>query len=108
MTTTKATDSKKPKGPEMVDIVVVVNHDDLRRGEQGQVELTDTVRRRLDKGYLRLAEPHETEPGLPPVAALGAQAHRGAEPVVLLGVEPGGVVWPGDGGSSAQSGTNPA
>mgnify|MGYP006191010993 CR=1 FL=1 len=67
-----------------VDVVVVVNHEDLRRGERGEVELTDTVRGRLDKGYLRLAEPQDTEEGMPPMAGLGATA---AAQGSLLGVE---------------------
>lgn len=72
------------KAAAYVDVVVVVNHDDLRRGERGEVELTETVRGRLDKGYLRLAEPHETEDGIPPAAGLGATA---AAQGSLLGVE---------------------
>lgn len=99
--------STKAKGgrPEMVDVVVVVNHDDLRRGERGQVELTDVVRGRLDAGYLRLADDGEADNGLPPAAPLGATAAQGSETrAVLLGVEgvPGDIVV-GTGGSGDNS-----
>lgn len=90
---------------ETVDVEVVVNHDDLRRGERGTVELTDLVRGRLDAGYLRLVDGGDSEPGMPPAAALGATARRGNEPRgVLLGVEgvPGSMVS-GTGGSGDDS-----
>lgn len=93
------TKTKKSTTPEAVFVVVVVNHDDLRRGEVGEVELTDTVRGRLDKGYLRLAEPEETELNGSLAAPLGATADRG-QPAggVLLGVDQGSAtVVPGVG-----------
>lgn len=72
--------------PVMVEVVVVVNHDDLRRGERGEVELTDHLRARLDKGYLKLAEDAYLPEGAPAPAALGATAARGNS---LLGVMTG-------------------
>jgi hypothetical protein len=98
----------KPKNSSkatMVDVVVVVNHDDLRRGERGEVELTDVVRARLEGGYLRLAEDDEqTLSGLP-APELGAGARSGGEPRgFLLGVDgiPGSMVV-GTGGSGDNS-----
>lgn len=98
---------------ESVEVVVVVNHDDLRRGERGVVELTEVVRARLDKGYLRLAEPADAVPSGP---ALGSRADRGGgrEPLgalgALLGVAgaPAPMVLPvsrGGGGGSDTRGT---
>jgi len=74
-----------------VDVIVVVNHDDLRRGERGIVELTDTVKRRLDAGYLRLADADADDPGRP---VLGTGAGRPLPPIGVAGggerVDPGG------------------
>lgn len=87
-----------------VDVVVVVNHGELRRGERGTVELTEVVRRRLDSGYLRLAD----TPADPTAPALGAAvATREAEPRgVLLGVDgPPQVVMTSGGERGAASGT---
>lgn len=78
------TNSRKPRTPREVDIVVVVNHEDLRRGERGVVELTDTVQRRLDAGYLRLAETDTDDPALP---LLGTGVGR---PLPRTGVAGGG------------------
>lgn len=100
-TSSKAKNTK----PETVEVVVVVNHDDLRRGERGTVELTELVKGRLDAGYLRLAEDGEGDTGLPPAAGLGETAARGREPRgTLLGVEgvPGSIVV-GTGGSGDNS-----
>lgn len=85
---------RKDSKTETVDVVVVVNHDDLRAGERGTVELTDTVRGRLDRGYLRLADETDGDPedtGAVGVGTLGASGVRPADapPVSLLGVEPG-------------------
>jgi hypothetical protein len=76
---------------ETVDVVVVVNHDQLRRGERGTVELTDLVRRRLDNGYLRLAGdadgPAAVDAAGLSAPALGATAEQGSDSRgVLLGV----------------------
>lgn len=76
--------SRKPKTPKEVDIVVVVNHEDLRRGERGVVELTETVQRRLDAGYLRLADTEGDDPDLP---LLGTGVGR---PLPTIGVQGGG------------------
>lgn len=76
MTGTSSKRPAPPSRPVMVEVVVVVNHDDLRRGERGEVELTEHLRARLDKGYLRLAEeePYTPEGAAPP--GLGATASR--------------------------------
>ncbi len=81
-------------------MAVVVNHDQLRRGETGEVELTDDVRGRLDKGYLRLADPGET--GNP----LGGTPAPVPGPVTLLGVSPGGPTT--SGAADDQGGTGDA
>lgn len=104
MTDTKSTKSKTPA---VVEVVVVVNHDDLRRGEAGQVELTDAVRARLDKGYLRLAE-DDSETVAGGLRPLGGTVIQGAaDRGVLLGVEPGagGTAAVMRGGSGDQGGT---
>lgn len=86
-----SSNSRRAAKPKEVDVVVVVNHDDLRRGERGTVELTDTVRRRLDNGYLRLADPDADDPTLPP---LGTGAGRPLPPIGTTDggerVDPGG------------------
>lgn len=96
---TGSSGKSKSKAQE-VEVVVVVNHGDLRRNERGTVELTDHIKGLLDKGYLRLADDDETEPT---AARLGETAARGREPrAVLLGVEgiPGSVPV-GTGGETA-------
>jgi hypothetical protein len=75
----------KPKttakdSPQMVNVRVAVNHENFRRGEAGEVELTETVRRRLDAGYLTLVDD-----GSAPLAPLGSVAAR-PSPGSLLGV----------------------
>ncbi len=83
--------TRKTKAPKEVDVVVVVNHEDLRRGERGVVELTDSVQRRLDAGYLRLADT-DTDPDDGPV--LGTGTGRPLPPIGVAGggerVDPGG------------------
>ncbi len=79
-----------------VTVVVVVNHDQLKRGEVGEVALDDTVRRRLDRGYLRLAGPTDGDGDPTP---LGGTPAPTPGPVSLLGVTPGG------GGTGAAGGT---
>lgn len=75
--------------PELVNVVVVVSHDQLRRGETGEVELTDDVRQRLDRGYLRLADVRDPDPATVPRPLGGIPVPA---PVTLLGVTPGGPV----------------
>jgi hypothetical protein len=90
--------------PATVDVVVVVNHDDLRKGERGTVELTDVVRSRLDSGYLRLATDDDPTPdtGVQPLG--GTVATASAEPRgTLLGVD---VVATGGGAASAARGAD--
>lgn len=97
--------TKRGNLPEFVTVEVVVNHDDLRRGERGEVELTETVRGRLDKGYLRLVDGDEAE--VPAARSLGATADRGL-PVAgtLLGVDGSASVVPlSRGGNSDQGRT---
>lgn len=86
--------------PEMVNVVVVVSHDQLRRGETGEVELTGDVRQRLDRGYLRLADVRDPDPAAVPRPLGGVPVPA---PVTLLGVTPGGpvAVPPAAGGRSA-------
>lgn len=88
--------SRTRQQPETVTVVVVVNHDQLKRDEVGEVSLDDTVRRRLDRGYLRLAGPTDGDGNPTP---LGGTAAPVPGPVSLLGVTPGG------GGTGAASGT---
>ncbi len=76
--------TRKARAAQEVDVVVVVNHDDLRRGERGIVELTDSVQRRLDNGYLRLADTDLDRPDGP---VLGAATGR---PLPTIGVAGGG------------------
>lgn len=92
----------RPKAPETVDVVVVVNHDDLRRGERGEVELTPTVRKRLERGWLKLAD-DTTDPTLAP---LGATVGRAADvPHGMTTDLPG---TPAEGGSDGVSGADNA
>lgn len=80
---------KSPKriaAPVTVDVVVVVSHDQLRTGDAGEVELTDHVRRMIDKGYLALAE-DDNVTGRPLGTAPGSPAAAPA-PAALLGVAP--------------------
>jgi hypothetical protein len=78
---------KQRTGPETVTVVVVVNHGQLRRGEVGEVDLTDDVRGLLDRGYLRLAEDRDHAETAPPLGGTPAPVPG---PVTLLGVTPGG------------------
>lgn len=93
--------------PATVNVEVVVNHDDLRRGERGEVELTDHVRARLDKGYLRIIF-GDLDDG-EPVTPLGGTAVRVAPGGVLLGVDgaPGSVAVVRGEGSNDQGGQVP-
>lgn len=77
--------------PEVVHVVVAVNHDQLRKGESGEVELTDDVRARLDRGYLRLADDADQDPAVitRPLAGTAAVPGPVPGPVTLLGVTPG-------------------
>lgn len=77
-----AASSRRVSRPQSVVVAVVVNHDQLRRGEVGEVELTADVRQRLDKGYLRLADGETGNP-------LGGTPAVVPGPVTLLGVTPG-------------------
>jgi hypothetical protein len=88
------TSKARTRGPETVTVVVVANHDQLKRGETGEVELTDSVRARLDRGWLRLAD--GTEATAPPLGGTPAPAPG---PVSLLGVTPGD-----DGGGAGAAG----
>lgn len=82
----------KDKTVDVVDVVVRVSHDQLKRGDAGEVELTDDVRRLLDKGYLRLAEQDGEVTGQPLGAAVPAYrpVDAAGNPVSLLGVAPPG------------------
>lgn len=82
--------------PETVHVVVAVNHDQLRRGESGEVELTDDVRARLDRGYLRLADVGDPDPAAVARPLAGVAPLPG--PVTLLGVTPGSLAVTGPGG----------
>lgn len=87
MTSKQRRGSTAAKGPETVTVIVVVAHDQLHRGEVGEVDLTDDVRRKLDRGYLRLAQPHETD-AAPPLGGTPAPVPGGSSSS-LLGVTPG-------------------
>lgn len=88
--------------PETVTVVVVANHDQLRRGETGEVELTDDVRKRLDRGFLRLADARDTDPSAAPRPLGGTPV---LPPVTLLGVTPGTAVpVPSGGGITGAAG----
>jgi hypothetical protein len=86
------------KERESVTVIVVVGHDQLHRGEVGEVDLTDDVRAKLDRGYLRLAEPHETD-AAPPLGGTPAPVPGGSS---LLGVTPA------DTGTTSTTTTSPA
>lgn len=95
--------------PENVRVVVVVNHEQLKAGEIGEVELTDVVRHRLDRGYLRLATEDDVEPGelVRPLGETTAPPPVQLTPPALLGVDPTGPATGttrGEGGGSAASG----
>lgn len=93
------TAKKRPLETAMVE--VVVNHDDLRRGERGETELTPTVRARLDRGFLKLvdlAEVFDEEPIQRPLGSTATVPGGGT----LLGVDSLG------GGGGDPSGTLPA
>jgi hypothetical protein len=85
MTSKTRRGSSAAKEAEYVTVFVVVGHDQLHRGEVGEVELTDDVRAKLDRGYLRLAEPHEAD-AAPPLGGTPAPVPGG--PSSLLGVTP--------------------
>lgn len=39
---------------DVVDVEVMVNHEQLRRGDRGEVELTGRAQAMIDKGYLHV------------------------------------------------------
>lgn len=85
---TSASKRTPPPRPESVEVVVVVNHNDLRRGERGEVELNATVRALLDKGYLRLADEEPYNPEGPTPAGLGSTATHSNSLYRILAVPP--------------------
>lgn len=93
----------KKRTPETAMLEVVVNHDDLRRGERGEVELTDAVRARLDRGFLKLVDLGEVWDDNTVLRPLGSTAGRPGGGGVLLGVD----AWGGGGGGDSR-GTVPA
>ncbi|MCZ7478883.1 hypothetical protein [Micromonospora sp. WMMC273] len=64
-------------------VEVVVSHGHARRGERGEVELTDAVRARLDRGYLR-----RVDPATVPVSRAPGTAGRPAEVGLAGGAVP--------------------
>jgi hypothetical protein len=92
--------------PEHVRVVVVVNHEQLKAGEIGEVELTDVVRQRLDRGYMRLATEDDVDPGelVRPLGETTAPPPVELTPPTLLGVQATGTTE-GEGGGGATSGT---
>lgn len=67
-------------------VEVVVSHGLARKGERGEVELTDKVKGLLDRGYLRRVGPETTPVSLPP-----SPARASGEPAAV--VENAGLPW---------------
>lgn len=91
-------------GDGTVMIEVVVGHDQLRRGERGEVPLTDLVRGRIDRGYLRVIDdPDATVPVSTPRGGNRLRGLDGAQPAGADGAPPR--VLPGGAGTTATAAT---